>query len=464
MHRALLKVAAMSGVCAAFLCVLLWLVAEIIDQKNSGEFSRGMRLLSARVIESGPPQETMPRLIAYRADNPLFSALMWVVTDKGEILASNTEEPLPSTWHSLPRPENIHDVTSLFRISAIRLDFPQPRYLVSYSLHPSIFYKNRIEKAGVGFLVMMLAGMTALSLVFYYLRRKSCEAKKVLRSLEKGDLKARFSIQRFDEVGNLMLDFNRMADEIERLVGQLREAENCRRLLMRELGHDLRTPLMSLQPSFDALVADWRVMRSGHREQILKTCQMEISYFAELVDGLLFIAQMDEPRYKTAAELVDLREVLAHQVRLQETGSRSSGESVQWVVENHLPVQGAKLLGDTQLLQRMIRNLFDNAARFAATRVTVKVRSRENRLCLQISDDGSGMTPEDIEQFGRVRNRRMSKQRDQSRLSLGLGSVIVRRIVELHQGRIHIRSHRAGDSQIRQGTLVEVEFPRARQS
>ncbi|EQD54194.1 HAMP linker domain protein, partial [mine drainage metagenome] len=102
---------------------------------------------------------------------------------------------------------------------------------------------------------MAVSAFAGLLITFVYLRQKSMEAKEILGSLEKGDLKARFPISRLDEFGSLMTDFNRMAQAIEDLVSRVEDTDRARQELLHELGHDLRTPMTSLKASVDTLTA-----------------------------------------------------------------------------------------------------------------------------------------------------------------------------------------------------------------
>ena len=95
------------------------------------------------------------------------------------------------------------------------------------------------------FTTAALAVFLALSICFYYVRKKSSEARKVLGRLESGDLKSRFEINRFDQFGSLILDFNRMADEIERQEPERQEDDdNPRRGHSIELCSDLELDSM----------------------------------------------------------------------------------------------------------------------------------------------------------------------------------------------------------------------------
>jgi methyl-accepting chemotaxis protein len=185
---------------------------------------------------------------------------LWLVSEEGIVLSANNKNPLPIEWKKLRVPKKIHGIESNEekfgfepKTFAVKLDTTPVTYIVSRNERALFQGPYLLIQGAHTFTTAALAVFLALSISFYYLRRKSTEARKVLGKLEAGDLKARFEIKRFDEFGNLILDFNRMAEEVERLVMRLRETELSRSNLLQELGHDLRTPLTSLTTAFETL-------------------------------------------------------------------------------------------------------------------------------------------------------------------------------------------------------------------
>lgn len=99
-----------------------------------------------------------------------------------------------------------------------------------------------------------------------------------------------------------------------------------------------------------------------------------------------------------------------------------------------LSVDGpAYVAGDAKQLNRLLRNLVDNAERHAASRVAVTVRSTEDKVVLEVADDGPGIPPADRE---RVFDRftRLDEARDSDAGGSGLGLAIAREIAVRHSG------------------------------
>ncbi len=376
---------------------------------------------------------------------------LWLVSEKGEILSTNNLQGLPIEWDKLPRPKKIHGITSndgvLFnpKTFVIRLDTEPKTYLVSHN-QKTLFQGPFLWIQGMHtFTTATLAMFIALSLLFFYLRRKSREARVVLNKLESGDLKARFDIHRFDEFGNLLGDFNRMAEQIERLVKRVSATESSRSELLQELGHDLRTPLTSLSTSIETLNIHDKDLDESDRKELFTMMTSDIQYFKELLEKLTIVATIEDPHYKSSTEVISLGDLLDQEVK-----NRSlSQNNITWKLHaTSAPV----ILGDEHLITRLFKNAFDNASRFARNMIEIELRELKDTIEVLISDDGPGLTPEAIKAFGNRRERRCIKDRSHE-FSLGLGSVIMKTIAEAHEGTIEM-----GNQIGRQGACLRVTF------
>ena len=114
----------------------------------------------------------------------------------------------------------------------------------------------------------------------------------------------------------------------------------------------------------------------------------------QLVDDLLHLARSDRDRV-TRTEPVDLDDVVFREVeRLRGRGRR--------VIDVH-DVSGAQLLGDRDHLARAVRNLLENASRYARERITLSLSENPNAVTLTVTDDGPGIPAEARERiFERV--------------------------------------------------------------
>jgi signal transduction histidine kinase len=300
------------------------------------------------------------------------------------------------------------------------------------------------------FLPYLLAAALLTALVpavglFVFFRRRGQEAESVLTRLRDGDLKARFRIRRLDEVGRTMRTFNAMADEIETLVGRLRAAESRRTQLIRELSHDLRTPLASMSYRVDTLLNG----KSPPGADTARGLRAEFDYFVKLVEDLFLLAEADDPAASRIPEEIDPLEWLQESLSMVPFDSATSH---RLRLDADLP-DAARLVADRQMLRRLLQNAVQNALHFAKREVVLKARVVGDVLELQVRDDGPGFSDEGIDNFGRRRHTRLLEAGGRKKISLGLGSVIIRRVCEMFRGQVQPRNWHRPNGELGGGEL-----------
>jgi signal transduction histidine kinase len=292
--------------------------------------------------------------------------------------------------------------------------------------------------------VSVLLGIAlSMLLIFRALRAQTNLADTVIAELQGGNLKARFPIKRMDEIGQSMSRFNRMAEEIERLVDQLKAAEKSRMKLLQELAHDLRTPVASQKNLLETMIAKDAGIEPKLRQELMSLALKEANYFERLVEDLLTLAQVSEPRYHADSELVSINALLEDEA---ESVALKYGSTKGTRLKKELTPDAIEIRGDAHLLRRMIRNGLENAFSFAKSEVTVKLR-RENagQVSIVIEDDGSGFSESSLQSFGERKISRTFEENEKSgRLSVGLGSVILKTVAQMHGGSATARNRMNG--------------------
>lgn len=302
---------------------------------------------------------------------------------------------------------------------------------------------------------IIVATGLALFFLFSSYKQRAETALAVLAKLKQGDLRARMPVSKYDEIAPLVRSFNVMADEVEHLVESLRRSDQSRRRLLQDLAHDLRTPLASLTTFLETLEASGDKIPTERRNHILSLCRVEVSYFTRLVEDLLFLAQMTEPKYAASAEKIDL---IAEIDNLRAIfSSREPHLKYAAVFE---PGGGDfTVSGSEALIARLLRNAVDNASSFARETVTIRVARVADSIRVTVDDDGPGFSAKALEEFGHKRaTREMRPQASGQRISLGIGSVIMKEIASLHGGTV-TAENRVQDAQTL-GASVTITLPR----
>jgi signal transduction histidine kinase len=282
---------------------------------------------------------------------------------------------------------------------------------------------------------VFLASGVSIFILFYSFRDKARIANQVISELQSGNLRARFPIRKLDEVGQVMLAFNKMADEIEHLVDNMKNSEQSRMQLLQELAHDLRTPVASLKNLLETVHIQKATIQPALRDDLMQLSLIEVAYFERLVEDLLFLAQVSEPRYKAHSTSLSLAGLLDEQIAIVATIYANNDKKI----EIQCAIGDITVLGDAHLLKRLFRNALENAFSFARGHISVSAKlNKKKEVEIHIIDDGPGLSAEASRSFGVKRSTRILESASEGRVSVGLGSVLMVAVVNVHGGKLSI--------------------------
>jgi heavy metal sensor kinase len=236
-----------------------------------------------------------------------------------------------------------------------------------------------------------------------------------------------------DEIG-------RLAETMNAMLARLDEAQTRQQQFVADAAHELRSPLANIRAQLEVDLA---------RPEEAEFLETERSVLEEavrlqrLADDLLLLARGDVGAPMRSAA-VDLDDVVFREV--ERVRREAAVDTIR--------VSGAQLVGDEELLSRVVRNLLENAARYANERVTVGLHEdRRNGIVeLMVSDDGPGI-PEEARDGIFERFVRLDAARGRDAGGAGLGLAIVREIVERHGGTVTVGEAAEG------GARFEVRLP-----
>jgi two-component system sensor histidine kinase CpxA len=252
-----------------------------------------------------------------------------------------------------------------------------------------------------------------------------------------GDLAARVTSVRKDEIGELSRAFNRMAERI----GTLLTAE---RRLLQDVSHELRSPLARL--SFAAEL----VRTAEDRDTAVARLKKEIQRLTDLVGGLIEVTTAEDDPQSTAPErlrLDTLLEAVVEDCRLE-----ADGLGCGIALRAGVPLT---VLGNPELLRRAVENVVRNSIRYAPPESTVEVdlEAVGSAASISVRDYGPGVPeealPKIFQPFFRVDDSRAS-----STGGMGLGLAIAMRAVCLHHGQLRAQNAHPG-------LRVSIELPAA---
>jgi two-component system sensor histidine kinase BaeS len=265
------------------------------------------------------------------------------------------------------------------------------------------------------------------------------EVAAATHRLAAGEYGTRVHIEARDEVGQLAVDFNRLAHTLQR-------NEEMRREFMADVSHELRTPLGVLHGELEAIEDGVRTL---DRESV-RSLQAEVATLNKLVSDLydLSLADVGALTYRKAD--LDVAETLrlaagAFRERLSDRGIK---------LALVLPEAPLMAFVDERRMVQLFNNLLENTCRYtdAGGMVRVSARREGANVCIDVSDTAPGVADDQrTHLFERFYRTDASRNRQSG--GAGLGLAICRRIVEAHDGRIEAKASPLG------GLWIAIELP-----
>ena len=244
-------------------------------------------------------------------------------------------------------------------------------------------------------------------------------------------------LKRPDEIGELARQLQLSGIKIQELIKKQKD-------LLRDVSHEVRTPLARLQIATETLQLD-----AGDK-RALNQIKDEILIIDQLVQDLLHLSHFDRPskshqieNFKVNTlvdEFIERSKILASTKNLSITSSSTN--------TNNVDVKGNKFL-----LDRALDNLMSNAIRHSPNNSEIEIKTKiDNENCyISISDQGEGVIEESLEKIFEPFHR-LDTSRNRETGGFGLGLSLVKQIVELHKGSVNAFNHP-------NGLLVKLSIP-----
>lgn len=230
-------------------------------------------------------------------------------------------------------------------------------------------------------------------------------------------------------------------------ITRLREAEQLKDDFLALVSHEFRTPLTSIHGGAHLLANGRDVLDEATREELLNDIAVESDRLDRMLHNMLSLAAIMAGRLTPATEPVLVAPLV--QAVLDEVAHRSPSHAFMLDISADLPAIEA----DPDLLSQVLRNLFENAVKYAPDGGDIRTTAElEGQIVtIHIRDEGIGIAPEHVESvFERFRR----PGADPTVRGMGLGLYLSRHLVEAQGGRI-----RAGSNGPGTGSTFSITFP-----
>lgn len=269
---------------------------------------------------------------------------------------------------------------------------------------------------GVPLLVLLVAGGTWL--VVGRTLRPVEDIRAEVAAISEHDLERRVSVPATDdEVSRLAVTMNLMLDRLE-------AANHRQRDFVADASHELQSPLTALRTHLEVALAhpdeDW--------PQLAQSLLSDTEDMERLVRDLLFLARASADAPSTPPRMVDLDDIVLEEAARLRSRTTAALDTTA--------VSAAPVLGHTDDLRRLVRNLLENAVRYARSGVRICLVGEAATARLDVVDDGPGVAAPDRDRvFDRFYTSDTSRSRGHG---TGLGLAIADAIAVRHGGRLEL--------------------------
>ena len=247
-------------------------------------------------------------------------------------------------------------------------------------------------------------------------------------SFGEGNFSVRVPVTSSDEIGQLAVAFNSMADS-------LASSETSSRSFIANVSHELKTPMTTIAGFIDGILDG--TIPPEKEKHYLTIVSQEVKRLSRLVRTMLDLSRIDSGALKLRPTHFDMMNTILVALLSFE----------QKIEEKKIEVQGIEnteslyVEGDPDMLHQVVYNLIDNAVKFTneGGYLRISVIQANGRTTVGIENSGPGIAPDELPMvFERFYKTDKSRSRDKN--GMGLGLYIVRTIIRLHGGEITVVS------------------------
>ena len=282
--------------------------------------------------------------------------------------------------------------------------------------------------------LMMFSGMYFVKSIVLPVRQLGATARRYAR----GDFSVRMPVQSDDEIGELCEIINKMADELS-------QSEAMRNEFISGVSHELRTPLTTIKgwaETIGSMPDDSETIVKG-----MRVITSETERLSEMVEELLDFSRMQNGKFTLTKGNVDILAELGDAVLIYTEKAKKEGIELVYAEPEDLPA----VYGDRNRLRQVFINVIDNAIKYSEKGGLVTVQAilaDENRIEIEVSDTGCGISPEDLPKIKTKFFRANHNKRGS-----GIGLAVADEIITMHSGTLEVFSEQG------MGTTVVIMLP-----
>jgi signal transduction histidine kinase len=255
-----------------------------------------------------------------------------------------------------------------------------------------------------------------------------------------------------DRLAERTRESERLAAELRARAEALAEIDRRKDEFLAMLAHELRNPLGAIANA--SYLLEELGTAGAQADRAVAIIRRQIQHLVRMVDDLLDVSRITRGKVELQREPLDLGDVVRNAVET----ARPLAETKQQTLRAELTPEPLPLDGDATRLEQVLSNLLRNAVKFTGPGGIIEVSARRNgtaEATVVVRDDGIGIAPDLLPRVFDL-FAQGEQALDRSGAGLGIGLTLVRRLVEMHGGRVEARSDGPG-----KGSEFEVRLPLA---
>jgi len=320
--------------------------------------------------------------------------------------------------------------------------------------------KTRTRIYGIG-VINMLIGCVVAFLLAAAISRPIKILSDGAAEIGKGNFEHELHINRKDELGQLSTTFNDMAHK-------LKELDEMKRDFVSSVTHELRSPLAAIDSYTNMMMKqlESQIGKGRNKNQQLERDKTWEDNFARIkkntvrlskfIDDLLDVSKIESGKLDVCPENIEYEPVISDMVELFTPKAAEMGIDLSFEIEKDLPF----VFGDANRLKQVITNLVGNALKFTPEGGKIKIKAYMEKangsgmVETAVADTGFGIPEDKVEKiFSKFEQVKEHRDKVKGQKGTGLGLAIAKAIVEMHSGKIWIKS------KVNEGTTFHFTIP-----
>ena len=250
------------------------------------------------------------------------------------------------------------------------------------------------------------------------------------KQFSKGELNSRAIVTTQDEVGELSLTFNSMADNIHEMITKLNSEKEKQKSFFDNFTHEIRTPLTTILGYTDLL---WKTNDEEVKDRSLFHIDSEGKRMLKMVESLLELSKLKKFDMEINRQETNIKQLI------EEVCDSMHYKAKRYNISFRLNLEPITYIIDPDMFKQLVINIIDNSIKYSKSQFIDITLSKKAKLLLVIEDYGLGISPKSLENVFEPYYK-VDKSRNSKIEGWGLGLSIVKEIVSKHDGTINIIS------------------------